>query len=859
MEWVLIAGLAAWVFALGREQTVLKRRLQALETWRRTAEAPVAEAAAPARRAKPPAADVLPAPPAEPAPAPTPVSPPPVAAAPRPARPPRPGISVAAWLSEHGLAWLGGGALALGGLFLAAYAAQRGVFTPALRVSLAIVLGLAMVGVSEVARRRLDEQRRGPAAALLAGAGAATLYGAIWAADRLYGFIDLPVSAPLLALISAGLLGLAFVHGAPLALAALFGAYLAPVVTNGPDWGDATLTAYLLLILATGYASAAFRGWKAVAWGAGAGAAIWSIANRTDGAGVHAAILLAASPAAAFAAGLWRRRREAGADLPHAMTAALLASALIGVVMWWPMGEAPVDGQPLVWAGVFWAVLVLLAAAGAGWRMSPSQVSAGIYLLAGLSLLTAMPAWPRGVDVARPVMAVVFGLVAAGLLGAVRAASGKARLYAAAAPASAAFTLTLLSAAQAPAQFPMGWSALAAAALAVGAAAAWLGRRSQAPQTDLGLAIWIWSAAVLVARAIFAGLVPEWAAPAVALLAVAFALLHLRLGWRGFGAAGGAAALAALYGLARVGALAVTEKLAVLEMSLAFVLAVAATWGAGHLVRRKDANLADGLSSGAWIMGLIGLFLLIRLRGGDPQMGLDPLLQIGLALVLLLAAGLITSRGASLAGPIGRWRQHLFLLAGLAYGVVALMLIWNPLWNRHVLPIMGPPLVDGLALAYLAPALLLALAAQKGVSARRALASLYAGGATLFALAWAALELRRLFKGPGFAWGPETIGRAEGAAYVLLVVVAALGLGFVARRARASDRFALAAGDLVLARGGWNGRCSPWGPWSSVGRPAPGGDRSAGRSTIIPRPCCCWRSMPPERGRGWSSPRGPAG
>jgi uncharacterized membrane protein len=109
--------------------------------------------------------------------------------APRPARPPSPEVSpspppapagpgVAAWLSENGLAWLGGGALALGGALLAAYAAQQGLFTPALRIWTALALGLAMLAAGEVIRRlrRAPGGRHGLAAAMASGAGASTLY-----------------------------------------------------------------------------------------------------------------------------------------------------------------------------------------------------------------------------------------------------------------------------------------------------------------------------------------------------------------------------------------------------------------------------------------------------------------------------------------------------------------------------------------------------------------------------------------------------------------------------------------------------------------------------------------------------------
>lgn len=71
---------------------------------------------------------------------------------PRPAPPPSKPMewaSVSTWLAENGLAWIGGGGLALGGLLLVVYAAQQGVFTPPLRIAAAVGLGGLMIAASE--------------------------------------------------------------------------------------------------------------------------------------------------------------------------------------------------------------------------------------------------------------------------------------------------------------------------------------------------------------------------------------------------------------------------------------------------------------------------------------------------------------------------------------------------------------------------------------------------------------------------------------------------------------------------------------------------------------------------------------
>src|SRR5437764_217334 len=133
MEWLLLLGLAVWV-------VFIHRRLSRVESELREARRGEASPPSPARTvvstpAQPPAA-IAPSPTvtAEPAWTAVPRSP---APPPLPPPAPRPNVAnraTATWISENGLAWLGGGTLALGGLFLVAYAAQRGLFTPALRV-----------------------------------------------------------------------------------------------------------------------------------------------------------------------------------------------------------------------------------------------------------------------------------------------------------------------------------------------------------------------------------------------------------------------------------------------------------------------------------------------------------------------------------------------------------------------------------------------------------------------------------------------------------------------------------------------------------------------------------------------------
>ncbi len=89
--------------------------------------------------------------PAPPQPLPAPPRPPPVATPPHQHALTR--ATMEKWLAERGLAWIGGSALVIGGAFLVGYAAQAGFFGPAMRLTAAIALGLALLGAGEAIRR----------------------------------------------------------------------------------------------------------------------------------------------------------------------------------------------------------------------------------------------------------------------------------------------------------------------------------------------------------------------------------------------------------------------------------------------------------------------------------------------------------------------------------------------------------------------------------------------------------------------------------------------------------------------------------------------------------------------------------
>ena len=93
--------------------------------------------------------------------------------------------------------WVGGLALALGGVLLVRYSIEQGVFGPGVRVALGALFSLALVAAGEWFRRSERTSAIGaiPAAhipSILTAAGTASAFGTVYAAHALYQFIGPP-------------------------------------------------------------------------------------------------------------------------------------------------------------------------------------------------------------------------------------------------------------------------------------------------------------------------------------------------------------------------------------------------------------------------------------------------------------------------------------------------------------------------------------------------------------------------------------------------------------------------------------------------------------------------------------------
>src|SRR5690606_39275240 len=151
--------------------------------------------------------------------------------------------------------WVGGIALALGGLFLVRYSIEAGIFGPRVRLGMAALLGLVLGSAGEFIRRTgFQVPVQGAAGAyvpgILTAAGGFTLFGTIYAAHAIYGFISPAAAFPMMGLVGIGMTVLALVHGQALAGIGLAGSMVTPLLVASQSPNPWTLFGYLAIVLA---------------------------------------------------------------------------------------------------------------------------------------------------------------------------------------------------------------------------------------------------------------------------------------------------------------------------------------------------------------------------------------------------------------------------------------------------------------------------------------------------------------------------------------------------------------------------------------------------------------------------------
>ena len=162
--------------------------------------------------------------------------------------------------------WVGGIALAFGGIFMVKYSIESGLLSPGVRLALAALFGLFLIAAGEVIRRRVapvlnNAFQNAMIPGVLTAAGVVALFGSTYAAHGIYGFIGPATAFTLLALISLATLGLSLLHGQALAGLGLLASMATPALIASTAPRPWILFGYLVLTWVATLLASRLRRW----------------------------------------------------------------------------------------------------------------------------------------------------------------------------------------------------------------------------------------------------------------------------------------------------------------------------------------------------------------------------------------------------------------------------------------------------------------------------------------------------------------------------------------------------------------------------------------------------------------------
>ena len=734
-----------------------------------------------------------------------------------------------AWLRENWVYAVSGVSLALAGVFLVQYGAERGLLPPGLRVLAALAFGAALVAAGEWVRRRHGDAE-GVATAylpsLLSGAGIVSGFAAIVAARQMYGLIGPEVTFAGLLVVAGAAVVLGWLHGPLLVALGLVGAVGAPFLVGGSSDSVDWLYGYFTLVAAAGLAVDAFRRW---AWVSVLAVVLPMLAGivLNLGGGSEAGLMLMAFVMVGLAVAVPARGLVPDQAGPGVIAAVAVVKG----------GARPAFPVMLAAGVVLAAVVLMVLASGYGMPLLP------FVLLAGLAVMLAV--WTGR---APGVQDLALIPVAGFLLRVVLEARSHGALHEAFAvvpgPEQAAHRgvtwLVMLAAGMSTA---LAWRGLRGAALPLVTSA---GAALAAPLAVLALEL-TWPVAAVM------GPYP-WALHVIGLagLMVAFAMAFAR-------ADGGELrrfAHFALSALALIGlALFLVLSASALSLALAVLVVVAAGldrrldlpemgWAvqAGVLVLGWRMAVDPGVewAFGAGLLPMLlaylgpaaGFAVVLWLVAGRERAGAVAFAESGLALALVLLADVVLVRWlsggrywelpeahwtvaalalpwvamalvqlwrAGLGGPMARLRLVLAGISGVIGGLGLLVAVGplNPLIGGVV---RGPLLLDSLALAYLLPGAMLGAAAWRMGHLNLRLRQGLAGAGVAMGALWLVLEIRRFWRGDVLSVPGTSQPELYSYTVALLVIGVALLWQAIARRSGLLRRIAMGVIGVTVAK-----------------------------------------------------------
>ncbi|MER8907314.1 DUF2339 domain-containing protein [Mesorhizobium sp. M0854] len=677
--------------------------------------------------------------------------------------------------------WVGGIALALGGLFLIRYTIEAGIFGPRVRLVMAAALGLVLVAGGEFIRRtgfRVPVQGAAGAyiPAILTAAGAFILFGTVYAAYSIYGFIGPTLAFTLLGAIGVATIAASLVHGQALAGVGLLGAMVTPLLVASQAPNPWALFGYLAIVLAATCVIARIRDWRLLTAAAFVATGIWTIFYMTDAPGANLAVILFIDGVTlAVLAFVWLGRRDdagagSGFDWPSiapgffvglsalalfvdpafvairgALPGAALVAALVAVALYRPRALALLHAAGLATVLVYLGIIPPTTIA--------SDFSGGALGVDGMPVVASDALMFR--------VGIALGLVfiGAGFWAARRfAASGWLRAAAWAAWSAVAPLVILLALWSTFGNLDRDLAYAAVAAVLVGvfvAGGEWIAR-GEAPPLTGGAAV-----SFALGGAAIAGLLmlhmafgSGWT---TILLGAAAAVPALATRWRSYPVLGwiSVGAVIAVLGRAAfdptiVGAEFLSKTPVFNWLLLGYgVPALAFGFAAWQLARTTNGRPRLAMEAGAALFALLTVAMLVRhaMHGGVIDTAAATLAEQAIYTLIAIGAGaILVAIDMRSPSSVLRYGSIAAGVVSVAFIVLQHFLALNPLLTDESTGSI--PVFNLLFLAYLLPAVAAgALALYARDKRPKWYAAMLAIVAAVLGFAYATLSVRRLFKG----------------------------------------------------------------------------------------------------------------
>lgn len=838
---LIVAALIVWFFA-GRHIGALKERLAKAEAAIRTLEvklqaadgapspAPVEQELRPAEQL---AQELVPVdrPPQTSVPI-TPVGPAPPLT--EPAQPDVPAPSFEEWVGTRWAVWVGGAALAVGGIFLVNYSIEAGFVGPTTRIIFGVLFALTLIGAGEWMRR---SERKLPIEivpsahipGILTAAGTVALFGTIYAAHALYELIGPGVAFVLLG--AAGLTAMlaSALHGPALAGLGLVGAMATPLLVSSSEPSPWPLVIFLAVVSASALVLSRMRRWLWLAAISVAGVVAWGmvIAQPTEpwvsAAFVHALIQLALT-SVFFGVEPHALTPDAKSQPDGIATAALAALTLL---IAWVLAVAAPSGTGTSW--LLFAAVAMALLAGTAWLSTPSaaaSVFAGVVVIAVACVWQGIEApppasklWPAVGAVMRvpDELHIYFPFVAlsslaVSLVASLRLRAGRelptanAALYALAAtvPPLATLTVAYLRITQFDASIPFALFGLVLALLFADAANIFQNDEGDSPTAAPHLAAGAFAAAAIAALsfALVTSLDRGYLTVALALSALGVSyvatlkripILRYAVAALGVVVLGRVAWDPTIMG-SDIGSWPILNWLLVGYGVPAACFALSA-----RLLRIQGDDFAVRIADGLAVIfsGLLAFFEIRHLtHAGNPLAHGSNLLDQGLmTLVSLGFAAALLRLDLGRANPVFRVASYVFAGFAVATAVVGLGFTQNPYFGSA--PVSGGWIINDLISAYLLPSLMALYLARISRRVRPRWYTAGAAGLSFFlAFLYVTLNVRHLFHGAHIGFD---LGTTDMEQWAYSVAWLALGLVFLAYGIwRGSPEARLASAALVL-------------------------------------------------------------